>query len=261
MTRRSFALATILAICLVFIFSSSPSPVKAQGSPWDTVTISPQSGNWNYPDYFIVTASQDVTLSWEIKCTWGDCFGRQPDVVVDQQLAAGESITVGWGPQCYEWQFDPIDWDHGYRTEPYPEVCALLTVTPTEPVVEVTPTSTTPVETPPVTTPDTPTPTITGTIVSTPIGSPGTGTPTSTETVVTTPPATPGTGTPAPEVTETPSSPGESPAETPRSQLIAVTGADLSTQNSLLPRLLLSAGIVLLGLGMIKLGIKRNTKR
>jgi hypothetical protein len=254
MIRKHYPFGIVLTVCFVIVFVLSPIPARAQESPWDTVVIVPETGNWNFADYFLVTATVDVVLSWEIKCTEGGCFGREAEVVLDRFLAAGETIRVGWGPQCYRWQFDPIGWDHGYIVEPYPEVCALLTATPTDiPVDTPTPTET-PVETEEVT----PTPTMTETVVTTPPTTPGTPTPTVTGTIETTPPATPGTETATPSPTATqPAPPAQQPAETPRSQLIAVTGADLGTQNDL-TRLFVSLGIVLVGMGLVRLGINRK---
>ncbi len=244
MTRKLSLFAMVLAIFFVLIFARSPLSARAQSAEWEKVTILPETGHWNFPDYFLVTAHEDVVLSWEIKCTEGGCFGRQPDFVNDFPLAAGETVRIGWGPQCYRWQFDPVDW-HGYIAEPYPEVCAALTATPTDTVPEETPTATpTDIIDTPTTTPETPTP--------------GTATPTVTGTIVTTPPAITATASSTPEPTEPPSQP---PAETPRSQLIAVTGADLNEDNDSLPRLLVSLGIVFLGLGVVGLGISRKWKR
>jgi hypothetical protein len=265
MTRKLYPLAMIFAIFSLLMIAN-PSLAQDRNDDWDKVRILPETGHWNFPDYFLVTAREDVVLSWEIKCTQGGgCFGREAEFVYDYSLAAGETIRIGWGPQCYRWQFDPIDWEHGYIAEPYPEVCAQLTATP--PVEEtptpVPPTATptedeTPVTTPPVT-PATPTPTEDETPVTTPPATPATPTPTEDETPVTTPPATPGTETPTPEATETetPTTPNQTPAETPRSQLIAVTGSDLGGPNSTLPRLIVSLGIVLLGLGIASLGTRK----
>ena len=271
MTRKLYPLTMALAILFVLISTAYPAPAQAQADQWIYVTIEPESGHWNYPNYFRLTASQDVVLSWEIKCTQGGCFGRQPEIVTDQPLAAGESILVGWGPQCYRWQFDPVG-RAGFIAEPDPVVCASLTATATSTATEVTETAT-PTETTETLTPtpatetltptpatETVTPTVTGTIITTPPTTPDTetATPTVTGTVVTTPPATPGTDTPTPVPTDPPSQPAQ---ETPRSQLIAVTGADRGDPNGFLPRLLVSLGIVVLGLGMARLGITRKLKR
>jgi hypothetical protein len=57
--------------------------------------------------------------------------------------------------------------------------------------------------------------------------------------------------------------PAQSASETPRSLLVPVTGADLSggsRTNSSPARLLVSLGIVLLGLGLVSLGVKKTAR-
>jgi hypothetical protein len=270
MIKKLFSLALILATYLV-LFLAAPSPARAQNPDWGNIEILPESGHWNYPGFYRLRALDDATVSWEIKCTLGGgCDGREADFVFDYEFSEGDILLVGWGHQCYRWQFDPIDWPHGYIAEPEPE-CFEDTPTPTDPPAQDTPTST----------PVTATPTVTGTIVTTPPTTPGIGTdtptPTVTGTIITTPPATPGTGTPdtngsptptpdgsptpTPDGSPTPVPPAQAPAETPRSQIIAVTGADLSASGGLLPRIFLSLGIVFLGLGLVRLGISRKAKR
>jgi hypothetical protein len=271
MIRKLFSPAVLLATCLVLILAA-PAPARAQNPDWGNIEILPESDDWNYPGRFRLRALADATVSWEIKCTVGDCEGREAEFVFDYEFSQGDIIFVGWGHQCYRWQFDPIDWPHGYIAEPEPE-CFEATPTPTDPPAQETPTSTpeTPVGTPTGTLPvtetpdgtpvDTPTPTVTGTIITTPPATPDTPTPTVTGTIITTPPATPGTPTSTPDGSPTPVPPAQAPAETPRSQIIAVTGADLSASNGLLPRITLSLGIVFLGLGLVRLGISRKSKR
>jgi hypothetical protein len=266
MIRKSFSQATVLALFVVLIFAFTSS-ARAQeiDEDWHQIRILPETGNWNYPGYFVLTAREAVTVSWEIKCTQGGgCGGREPEFVYDYTFSVGETILVGWGHQCYRWQFDPINWPHGYIAEPELD-CFEDTPTPTDPPAQDTPTST----------PVTATPTVTGTIVTTPPATPGIGTdtptPTVTGTIITTPPTTPGTGTPDTDgsptptpdgsPTPTPVPPAQAPAETPRSQIIAVTGADLSASSGVLPRITLSLGIVFLGLGLVRLGISRKSKR
>jgi hypothetical protein len=276
MTRKSFSQATVLALFVVLIFAFTFS-ARAQeiDEDWSHIRIVPESGNWNYPGYFVLTAREAVTVSWEIKCTQGGgCGGREPEFVYDYTFSVGETILVGWGHQCYRWQFDPIDWPHGYIAEPELD-CFEDTPTPTEPPAQETPPAATPdtptptvtgtiITTPPATPgigTETPTPTVTGTIITTPPATPDTPTPTVTGTIITTPPATPGTPTSTPDGSPTPVPPAQAPAETPRSQIIAVTGADLSTSSGVLPRITLSLGIVFLGLGLVRLGISRKAKR
>jgi hypothetical protein len=257
MIKKLFSLALILATYLVLILAA-PSPARAQeqNDDWGNIEILPESGHWNYPGRFRLRALADATVSWEIKCTVGDCEGREAEFVIDREFSEGDILFVGWGHQCYRWQFDPIDWPHGYIAEPE---CFEDTPTPTDPPAQDTPTST----------PVTATPTVTGTIITTPPAATNTATPTVTGTIITTPPATPGTGTPDTDVSPTPTQegsptpvpPAQPPAETPRSQIIAVTGADLSASSGLLPRITLSLGIVLLGLGLVKLGTSRKSKR
>jgi hypothetical protein len=236
-SRASFLLL-IGSILAALVLSIVTQAARAQeiDEDWFQIRISPESGNWNYPGYFVLTAREAVTVSWEIKCTEGGCGGREPEFVYDYTFSAGETKLVGWGHQCYRWQFDPINWPHGYIAEPELD-CFEDTPTPTDPPAQDTPTSTPVTATPTVTetvvttppaTPgtgtDTPTPTVTGTIVTTPPATPDTATPTVTGTIITTPPATPGTGTPDTDVSPTPVPPVQPPAETPRSQIIAVTG-------------------------------------
>jgi hypothetical protein len=281
MIRKLFTLALILATYLVLVLAV-PTPARAENPDWGNIEILPESGHWNYPGRFRLRALADATVSWEIKCTvGGGCEGREAEFVIGYEFRQGDILYVGWGHQCYRWQFDPIDWPHGYIAEPEKE-CFEDTPTPTDPPAQDTPTSTPVSATPtftetiitsPPATPgigtDTPTPTVTGTIITTPPATPDTATPTVTGTIITTPPATPGTGTPDAEVTPTPTPdgsptpvpPAQTPAETPRSQIIAVTGADLSTSRGLLPRIFLSLGIVFLGLGLVRLGISRKSKR
>jgi hypothetical protein len=274
-----------LATYLVLILAA-PSPARAQNPDWGNIEILPESDDWNYPGRFRLRALADATVSWEIKCTKGDCEGREAEFVYNYEFNEGDIIFVGWGFQCYRWQFDPIDWPHGYIAEPEPECFedtptptitgTIVTTPPGTPGIGTdtpTPTSTGTIITTPPATPgigtDTPTPTSTGTIITTPPATTDTATPTVTGTIITTPPATPGIGTPdtdvsptpTPEGSPTPVPPAQPPAETPRSQIIAVTGADLSASSGLLPRITLSLGIVLLGLGLVKLGTSRKSKR
>jgi hypothetical protein len=277
-SRASFLLL-IGSILAALILSIATQSARAQeiDEDWFQIRILPETGNWNYPGYFVLTAREAVTVSWEIKCTEGGCGGREAEFVYDYTFSAGETKLVGWGHQCYRWQFDPINWPHGYIAEPELD-CFEVTPTPTDPPAQDTPTSTPVTATPTVTgtvvtttpvTPDTPTPTVTGTIITTPPATPDTATPTVTGTIITTPPATPGTGTPdtdgsptpTPDGSPTPVPPAQMPAETPRSQIIAVTGADLSASRGPLPRIFLSLGIVFLGLGLVRLGISRKSKR
>jgi hypothetical protein len=264
-SRASFLLliGSILAAVVLSIVSQTARAQEID-EDWHQIRILPETGNWNYPGYFVLTAREAVTVSWEIKCTQGGCEGREAEFVYDYTFSAGETILVGWGHQCYRWQFDPINWPHGYIAEPELD-CFEDTPTPTDPPAQDTPTST----------PVTATPTVTGTIVTTPPATPGIGTdtptPTVTGTIITTPPTTPGTGTPDTDgsptptpdgsPTPTPVPPAQAPAETPRSQIIAVTGADLSASSGVLPRITLSLGIVFLGLGLVRLGISRKSKR
>jgi hypothetical protein len=274
-SRASFLLL-IASILAAVVLSIGTQAARAQeiDEDWHQIRILPETGNWNYPGYFVLTAREAVTVSWEIKCTQGGCEGREAEFVYDYTFSAGETKLVGWGHQCYRWQFDPISWPHGYIAEPELD-CFENTPTPTDPPAQETPTSTpvtaTPtvtgtIITPPPATPDTPTPTVTGTIITTPPATPGAGTPDTDGSPTPTPDGSPtptldGSPTPTPDGSPTPVPPVQAPAETPRSQIIAVTGADLSASSGVLPRITLSLGIVFLGLGLVRLGISRKSKR
>ncbi len=174
MIKKIYALASILTLLIVLVFATSPLSARAQSNGWDFIKISPESGNWNYPGQFVLEAEQAVTVSWLIKCTYGGC-NRPEEKVNNYTFAAGEVIKVGWGHQCYAWQFDTIG-AAGYIAEAETSQCAPAP----SPTVPATATSVPPTEVP----------------TATPITSAvppdiTTATPTITDTVPTTPPATP----------------------------------------------------------------------
>jgi hypothetical protein len=101
MIKKLFSPAVLLATCLVFILAA-PSPAQAQNLDWGNIEILPESDDWNYPGRFRLRALADATVSWEIKCTVGDCEGREAEFVFDHEFSQGDIIFVGWGHQCYQ---------------------------------------------------------------------------------------------------------------------------------------------------------------
>jgi hypothetical protein len=201
MTRKFYPLAMILTI-LVLVFSAFPNPATADHmGDWGYIKISPLSGHWNYPGYFVLEAERTVTVSWEIKCSYVPC-GRDMEFGSHTFTFVGEKIEVGWGHQCYAWQFDPIG-RTGFIAEAEPWLCEDPTPIPTGTAAQDTPTT---IPGTPCVTPDTPTPTGTQGTPGAPGDTPDTPTPTA-ETSIGTPTNTP-VGT---NLTPTPTTaPGES---------------------------------------------------
>ena len=184
MIRKLYPLPMVFAVFTVLILVAFPKTARAQTSDWDYIRISPLSGNWNYPGYFVLKAEREVTVSWWIKCTHGGC-DRPDEFVSNYTFSAGEILLVGWGHQCYRWQLDPVG-RPGFIAEPEPELCVEDTPTPT--ATQLTP------EIPP----------------STP------GTPAATPETPGIPPGTPAATPETPAVTpETPGIPPGTPATTP----------------------------------------------
>jgi LPXTG-site transpeptidase (sortase) family protein len=165
---RKFSFLTIVLVVLSILFAASTFPAQADHD-WGYIKISPETGHWNFPGYYVLEAERAVTVSWIIKCTYGGC-DRPDEDETTYTFEEGEIIQVGWGRQCYAWQFDPIG-RTGFIAEAEPWLCTdetpppsvPPTATPAEPTgTPVTPTQ--PAETPvgtPTTPPDEPTPTIT----------------------------------------------------------------------------------------------------
>ncbi len=128
MIRRFFALAILLSLLVIGIFAAPAFTTEAQSSGWDAITVSPQSGNWNYPGYFVLTAQRAVTVSWSIHCTDYNC-GRPDEPTTTHTFAAGESVTVGWGHQCYRWQLDTIGGE-GFVANAEQNLCTAATSVP-----------------------------------------------------------------------------------------------------------------------------------
>jgi LPXTG-site transpeptidase (sortase) family protein len=141
-----------LAFFLVLANAAFPFSTSAQNSGWEHIRVSPESGHWNFPGYFVLEATQDVTVAWAIKCTEGGC-DRPDEDYVSHTFRAGESILVGWGHQCYRWQLDPYG-RTGFIAEAEPWLCVTPTPTQTAP-----PPTETPSPTPTETVPPQPTPT------------------------------------------------------------------------------------------------------
>ena len=244
MTKNFFPLAIVLAI-FVLMFATFPFSVRAEHD-WGYIKISPESGHWNYPGYFVLEAERDVTVSWVIKCTYGGC-DRPDEDVTTYTFAAGEKISVGWGHQCYAWQLDPLGRD-GFIAEAEPELCNQSDPTPVATATQVTPVATpTATAEVPATTPETPTAT-----PDTPTVTPDTLTPTA-DTPAGTPASTPeGPLTPEPTitVTETPApSPAAPTSPDPKQELILPVTGELPPSSPLTSPLWPAlAALLLLGL-------------
>jgi LPXTG-site transpeptidase (sortase) family protein len=258
----------LLAAFAIFVLLFSAFPVSAQTSiDWGHVRVTPLSGNWNYPGFFVLEALKaPISVEWEIKCSYGPC-PRDEEYGSHTFTYVGESILVGWGHQCYAWQFDPIG-RTGFIAEPEPWLCQeptptqpvptttpitqVDTPTPTATPEEPTPTPITPAETPPgfTPTPGEPTPTPPG---FTPTPAEQTPPPGQTTPTPAGPTPTPGGHTPTPVTTEdtpTPVPPagGQEAGPTPTPRLnLPVTGEMpiLPLSSPILPAL---AALLLLGL-------------
>jgi hypothetical protein len=274
MTRKFYPL--IILALVILVFAAIPSSVRADHmGDWSYITISPLSGHWNYPGYYVLEAQRaPLSVDWEIKCSYVPC-GRPEESGSHTFTYVGETILVGWGRQCYAWQFDPIG-RTGFIAEAEPELCNEVTPTPTATTTEFTPTAA------PTGTPVTPTATFatpTGTLTPptpTPTGSPAVppaATPTPTETPAA-PPGTPtaptstavspgGTPTPTPEggMTPTPAVTPDSPGPSPTQELLLPVTGELPPaspfSSPLWPSL---AAVLLLGLAgrMVWTGILQS---
>lgn len=198
--------AVFTAVRLYQLRNETVAPNAPQSQPAaftdGPIDISPESGNWNYPNTFIVqnTTSNSLELRYHLDCWDESVCNDEEDTVI---LGPGESFEKGLGTICSKWQLDVSwsggsDWDWGGISEksnnctpststPRPELnsCTQLvftlgtstpTVTPTmtptsTPTTTATPTST-PTSTPTVTPTSTPTPTSTATTTPTSTGTP-----------------------------------------------------------------------------------------
>jgi LPXTG-site transpeptidase (sortase) family protein len=201
MNKKS--LPWILIAVFVLLFATLPLTAQANNG-WGFIKITPLSGHWNYPGYFVLEAMQaPLTVEWEIKCSYVPCE-REDEYGTHTFTYIGETILVGWGHQCYAWQFDPIG-RTGFIAEAEPWLC--VEPTPTATATPVVPTNTPPV---PTATPVGPTITPTPTVETPPAPTPTLGSPTPTPGDLTPTPGepTPGGPTPTPGVlTPTPGGP------------------------------------------------------
>jgi LPXTG-site transpeptidase (sortase) family protein len=239
MNKKTFLLIAIA----VFVVLIATIPFSAQASNgWGFIKISPLSGNWNYPGYYVLEAQQaPLTVEWEIKCSYVPC-PREEEFGTHTFTYIGETIHVGWGHQCYAWQFDPIG-RTGFIAEAEPWLCVEPSPTPSPTATPIVP-GETPTNTPSVPTATPGGPTITPTSpAETPPGptptpgglTPTPGEPTPTPADQTPPPGEPTptpvdvTPTPTPLETPTPASPPgqEQPALSPTPRLLLPVAGEL----------------------------------
>lgn len=175
---------------------TTPDKSSAYTGPLE---ITPKSGNWNYPESFIVKnkSNQTIKLNWFLDC-WDESVCQDNSGV--EELAPGASIEKGLGLICAKWQLDleikslKLFWggisEKKENCETVRKQCEKLSFTITKNTNTPTPTKT---GTPTPTKTNTPTPTQTVTPTSTPTPTP-TSTPshtvTPTQTVTSTPTVT-----------------------------------------------------------------------
>jgi LPXTG-site transpeptidase (sortase) family protein len=193
----------LLIVFVIFTLFFAAFPGKAQTSnDWGHVWVTPRSGHWNYPGTYVLEALRaPLSVEWEIKCSYVRC-PRELEFGSYEFTFVGEKIEVGWGHQCYAWQFDPIG-RTGFIAEAEPWLCE-------EEIPEPTPTATPfiPQDTP---TPAQPEP---GLTPPSPAETPPGPTPTADEPTPIPGDPTPTPGTPADTPTPTPGAPADTPTPT-----------------------------------------------
>jgi LPXTG-site transpeptidase (sortase) family protein len=255
MNKKYFPLAAFAVLVLL----AAAFPAFAQtNNNWGQIQISPLSGHWNYPGYFVLEAqSAPLFVEWEIKCSYVPC-PREEEYGSHTFTYVGETIQVGWGHQCYAWQFDPIG-RIGFIAEAEPWLCEDPTPTPPAPTATpvippdtptptatgAEPTPTAPAETPPGSTPGEPTPTPAD---ETPAPGEPTPTPDVPSPTPTGPTPTPTSGTP--EDTPTPTAPpaGEAEGPTPTPRLLLPIAGEMPYPPLATPLWPALAALLLLGL-------------
>jgi len=173
--------AIFTALRLYQLGSEPVSPASPEESVASTypLQISPNSGNWNYPESFTVknVTTQTKTVNWFLDC-WDTSVCS--DSTGTEILAPNESFEKGLGNICTKWQLDlHISEDSEYEwggiseskvnCETPPVACQQLTFSLSTPLVTTTVTLTpTPTLTPTLTPTATPTSTPTPSLTSSP---------------------------------------------------------------------------------------------
>jgi len=163
---RSLIVLLIVTLVVTIVGQALPQG-EAQASN-NSISISPDSGQWNYPQSFTVKndSEESVTIHWFLDC-WDHSICT--DSEGEETLVSGQSFSKGLGDICSKWQLDlnwkgsEEDWDWGGIAEknrdcdrptatpsPTPTGTPPPTETPTEEPTDVP--TITPTATPPVTT-------------------------------------------------------------------------------------------------------------
>lgn len=108
------------------LLMQNPQILQSKAAFSDVLDVKPKSGNWNYPDKFIVTnvRTTDKWIWYTLDC-WDENYCQ--DQSGSMQLKPGESVELGFGEICAKWQLD-IDfhndgiWEWGGIAEISPEV-------------------------------------------------------------------------------------------------------------------------------------------
>lgn len=100
--------AVFTALRLYQLRRSPVTPVQPASTPSAAnapVSVSPQSGNWNHPEHYLVTnvTQQPVEVTWQLDC-WDDLLCK--DETGTETLAAGQSFEKGFGSICSKWQLN-----------------------------------------------------------------------------------------------------------------------------------------------------------
>lgn len=101
--RNFFIPLTFAFLALVAV------PAFASGNQ---ISVSPDSGHWNYPGSFTVTnnGNEDVKVKWFLDCWDHDVC---EDSEGEETLSPGASFSKGLGHICAKWQLD-LKWKKGY---------------------------------------------------------------------------------------------------------------------------------------------------
>lgn len=104
--------ALIVGLFVALVLVSRPSILFPSAAQIGPLNIVPKSGNWNYPDKFVITNTQKypITLKWFIECfDTNYCKNTEGTVALGASGSSTSRVELGAGKICAKWQLD-LDW-------------------------------------------------------------------------------------------------------------------------------------------------------